>query len=59
VASPKDWLGLTQAHHLADKIKELALVGGEMPIEPRHRRILAVRIVIASLGSAELIAARE
>ena len=59
VASPKDRLRLAQAHHLADKVEQRALFGGEMPIEPRHRRVLAIGIVVAVLRLAEFIAGQE
>src|SRR6187551_2253815 len=59
VAPPKDWLSLAQAHHLADKVEESALFRGEMPIEPSHWRVLAVRIVIPVLRLAEFIPSQQ
>ena len=59
VAPPKDRLRLAQAQQLAGKIEEGALFSGEIPIEPGHRRILAIGIVIAVLRLAEFITGQQ
>src|SRR4029434_6297735 len=55
VTSPKDRLCLTQAYYLADKVEEGAVVRREMRLDPRHRGVLRIGIVVAVLRLSEFI----
>ena len=59
MAAAEDRLRLAQAQQLAREIEQRALFGGELPVEPRERRVLAVGVVVAVLGLAEFIAGEE
>jgi len=56
MAAAEDWLRFAQAHQLAREIEQSALFVGEIPVEPRERRILTVGVVVAVLRLTEFIA---
>src|SRR4029453_6624937 len=59
MSPPENRLGFSQAHHLACEVEQPALFGGKIPIEPREGRILATRIVVATLRLTKLIASEQ
>jgi hypothetical protein len=50
---------LAQANHRGRKGQQVLLVGVEIPVDPRDLAVLGVDVVIAVLGSAQLITVRQ
>jgi len=42
-----------------DEVREALLAGGAGPVDPADRVVLAVGVVVAALGAAELVAAEQ
>jgi hypothetical protein len=50
-------VGAAQRHESGRELEQLAVE--VLPVEPRRRAVLAVRVVVAALGAAQLVAAED
>ena len=59
MAPPKNGLGPAQLNQLPGKFEQIPLLSRQIPIEPSHRRILAVHVVVSMLSLTELVASQQ
>ena len=58
-AAAQDRVVAAQPHHRAGELEERLLVLAEVPVDPRDLVVLAVGVVVALLGAAELVAVAD
>src|SRR5690349_24545498 len=59
MASTEHRLSLSQRDKAPDKIEKRMLIGRKVPIKPRNRRILAIRVVGPMLALTEFISGQK
>ena len=52
-------VGSADAHEAAREVEQRPLFGAEPPVEPRQLVVLAVRVVVAALRAADLVAGQQ
>src|SRR4051812_38425944 len=59
VASPENRLRSAQTHYAAGEVEQFPLFIGKLPVEPGHRRILTIAIVVSVLRLPELVTSQQ